>query len=746
MPAQLTAFRGVSQDAEAREIVRRILESKTPFDDNEIAVAGPEYDTAVFAELLTKLRIPFTSLAGFPIGSVGPGKALLGYLDWVESGFEAGILERLLRSGVLTLRQVDENLSALGAARALSRFALYKGRESYQKVLDAHVVELDETIKDSTREGDDSRAQDASERLKSFGPLRAALLEIVADVEWAENEDSVDLSQAVVACMAFAARFSSAHSETDRAAVIALTETLTCLKGLGGKSVSRAQACALIRETAISSTLGAERARPGKLHLTNLENAGWEGRKTTFVTGLTLQNHPGRTSQDPFLLDEERLRLDPALVDSETLQIERSRRIMDRLASLEGQAIISAYAFDGREGRETGPAGLFLQAVRKAKSAPTSSYKEIDTLIGAPVGLPPEGGALPIDDLSWWLAGAHPQADLQAIFPWAAAGRDARLSREKPVFGIYDGFVPSANGALDPTAGTESVSSSYMSDLAACQFRFFLKRVLGIMPKKDEERDPLIWLSAAERGSLLHGVYAAFLRECGENKQGLKKERVLAMLDKDLAALRQLIPPASDALFEYEREELRNDILLFLRYTTEEWAQRLPVGREVAFGMPDADGEKLSQPEPVAVDFSGSRFLIKGSVDRVDKVGEHEYEVVDYKTGRLSDRKREQMEALPAAFQPMFYMKAVELLLKPLDPLAKVRAFVFLFSTRAGRWSRLEMGPERIKEVAENIPRLLGLLREGRFKQTEDKAECEYCAFAQACGDEPWVRAKELAP
>ena len=60
------------------------------------------------------------------------------------------------------------------------------------------------------------------------------------------------------------------------------------------------------------------------------------------------------------------------------------------------------------------------------------------------------------------------------------------------------------------------------------------------------------------------------------------------------------------------------------------------------------------------------------------------------------------------------------------DKKAKVKAFTFLFSTWAGRWTSLRMGPERIAEVEASIPGLLKILKEGSFKQTANKKECEY--------------------
>jgi RecB family exonuclease len=727
MKAEASVFRAASQDAEAREIARRILGSGRPLDEVEIALAGSEYDRTVLAEFLEKSGIPFTLSQGRPLGSLRPGKALLGYLAWVESGFEAGSLERLLRSGVLTLKNKDKDGSAssLAAARVLARFSGYKGRAASGNAFKAQGARLEETIQEAGREGDPERADAARKRLDDLFPLGEAVAAIVDSASWADSGGEVRLSEAVNGCRAFLGAFTAVRDDLDNGALAALCDALAVSVKPGDRALTRMDACRLLRETALAASLGAERGRPGKVLVTPLSSAGWEGRPMTFLAGLTLANHPGRAFQDPFLLDEERKSLG-GLATAEELAQERSVEINGRLSSLQGVAVFSAYAFDGEEGREAGPAALFLEAARKALDRPDASYKDFDEAAGVPVGLHPTGEALPMDDLSWWL-GADAPAEARKAFPWL---KDARGS----AFTAFDGLVPSAAGAMDPTRKDEAVSAAYMADLAACPLRFFLKRALGIAPKEDEERDPLVWLDALERGSLLHAAYADFLRGLGRPPDPAKDERALLdMLEGKLAALRGLIPPATDALFAAEKDDLERDARLFLRKTAEEWAIREPIGFEVAFGMKDESGEALSREDPVPVNFGGESFNIRGRVDRVDKTAEG-YEIVDYKTGRFSKDRSEYMRSIPALFQPAFYSRAVEALLKGRDPKAKVLAFTFLFSTRAGRWSSLRLRPEEIEMASEKIPDLLKLLKEGRFHQTTDQEECRFCPFGPACG------------
>src|SRR5262249_47041792 len=145
------------------------------------------------------------------------------------------------------------------------------------------------------------------------------------------------------------------------------------------------------------------------------------------------------------------------------------------------------------------------------------------------------------------------------------------------------------------------------------------------------EPDADRWLDALTRGSLLHDLYAAILREVRERGGGVDAGRDAARLrqlgDARLVALRALVPPPSEHVFERERAEIIHDLDLFVRF--ELGAARTPVGLEVGFGTGDAQGEPLARAEPVLVDVAGARFRIRGRIDRVDRLQDGSYEVTD---------------------------------------------------------------------------------------------------------------------
>jgi RecB family exonuclease len=743
-------FQAVSQDAEAREIVRRILSEKIAFDEVELACAGGEFDRAVLWDLFQRLEIPCTLADGLPVTVTRPGKAVLGYLRWIETGFEVGPLVRLLRSGVLTMDVEGEELSGNKVANSLERFSSYRGLASYSRVLDAHELELEAEVKRLKAEDSDDAVAQAQDRLERFKTVRKAILLFIKKSEWAAAPAAVSLQAAVAGCLAFMEGHVAAlkESEIERAALESLQGSLRALAQLGDRQVALSVACAFIKEALLGLSVGGGRSRPGHVHVTSLENAGWEGRRRVFLTGLTMSAFPGRAAQDPFLLDEERERLKAGLETSVETHARRRRIVYERLSVLSGPTVFSAATHDSAEGRETGPSTLFLEAVRCKTGDLALTYGDLGKAVGEPVGLAPSQDGLAADDLSWWLRDGVTLAEAEKAFPAAKRGRLAVEARQEAAWSVYDGSVPSAAGKFDPTTAAMPVSSGFMGELAQCPFRFFLTRVLRIKSKEEEERDPLEWLNRLERGQLLHEVYSRFLRELRDKKEtpNPKKhgKRLAEIVREEIAARRAVLPPLFEGTFAQEEAALVRDAELFLENVAKDWPSASPIGFEVSFGMPDEGGhEELASAEPMPVEFgTGNKFLIRGRVDRIDRVEGNIFEVVDYKTGRYSPKKAEVY--LPKEIQPMFYLKAVEKLLQTRFPDASVGGFTFLYSSLLGEWNRVRRPAALVDKVSGMMTHLLSLLRRGAFIQAWEKEECRYCNYKAICGDEPSKRANSL--
>ena len=84
--SRIELFHAGGKEAEVEEVFRRIFASGTALDQVEIACASPGYDTLIWEKAL-RLEWPATLGTGLPIECTRPGRALLGFCEWIESDF-----------------------------------------------------------------------------------------------------------------------------------------------------------------------------------------------------------------------------------------------------------------------------------------------------------------------------------------------------------------------------------------------------------------------------------------------------------------------------------------------------------------------------------------------------------------------------------------------------------------------------------------------------------------------------------
>ena len=750
----LTMFCAGGREAEIEEAFRRIAREPgapaeaggTPagLDQVEIACPVPEQAALVW-EKAQRHDWPVTIGPGIPVALTRPGRALLAFCEWVEGGLAASRLRRMLQSGDVRVDALD--LTAGQAARLLARAHATWGRQTYGAALGRAIESLETRASDPERTDEErARARARAGQTRRFLRWTGDLLALVPE------EAAAPLGRWLDAAVALLKTFARKTSELDGEASVRLTEALAELRALADLTRPPSAALALIRGRLDGLTVGGDRARPGHLHVTTLADAGHAGRARTFVIGLEEGGVFPALVEDPVLLDAERSRIDPVLQTSEDRASEALHRIVSRLGSLGGRVCLSYSCRDLRQARTTFPSWVLLQAVRVREPDAEWTYERLVERLGEPVSAVPAAPGQALSDAGWWLAGLR-GADIGSLpavrdgFPALARGAVAEAARDSEAFTEYDGFVPEAGPRLDPRVSGAAVSPTSLEELAKCPFRYFLQRGLGLDPIDESEPNPDVWLDPMTRGSILHALYAAFMREIRDRKETPDPARHGARLrqlgEAALATHRALVPPPSEGVFDREARELQSDLALFLRYEAEEHADRTPLGFEVGFGGA-TEGEALGRREPVTLDLGeGLRFRLRGRIDRIDRLADGTYEVVDYKTGMLRlPRDLQGPFGGGRQLQHALYALVAAELLRERDAQARTLGSYY-FPTTRGRAHREVRPPETQAQVAMVLRDLFDVLAQGTFVHTTDVDEdCRYCQFDRACGRRPGERAE----
>jgi ATP-dependent helicase/nuclease subunit B len=462
--------------------------------------------------------------------------------------------------------------------------------------------------------------------------------------------------------------------------------------------------------------------------------------------------------EDPILLDAEREAVHPDLARATDRTDEAVFAAIARLAAISARPDVSialSYSCrDNREFRQTYASWLMLQALRASRRDPAVSYHDLHAALGAPVSCVPPSAAGAIDASRWWLAGvtrAGEAAGRDAVlrhYPALAAGARAEAARASDRFTEYDGYVPAAGAALDPCASAAPISPTQLEEAAACPFRFFLRRGLRVDAIESGERDRDAWLDPLIRGSLLHDLYAEFLRRCRQENRPAALDRDANWLQQRgreaLAALAREMPPPSAEIEERESRALLDDLALFAAAEAEIPAGRTPVGFEVSFGRADAVGdEPLAQADPVAIDLGvGLTFRLAGRIDRIDRIGPSTFEIVDYKTGGYWEKDWQGTFAGGRRLQHALYGLAALELLKGRHGSARVAGAHYYFSSAKGQQERKTIPSPSPATLGRVLGDLRLVIASGLFVHAPEPDGCKWCDFGYACGKEAPARAK----
>ena len=144
-------------------------------------------------------------------------------------------------------------------------------------------------------------------------------------------------------------------------------------------------------------------------------------------------------------------------------------------------------------------------------------------------------------------------------------------------------------------------------------------------------------------------------------------------------------------------------------------------------------GEFMEKELSALLTRSGSTFTLKGRIDRIDRTPSGNYEIIDYKTGRLPGKKSHFAEGGFAQIQLGFY----GLLFKFNYPEVKIGALSYYdLSGKKDIETVVEEGHVQgyLKEFEDHLGELLETFSmKGRFDLTDEYEHCLYCPYYNIC-------------
>ncbi|QCT01578.1 ATP-dependent nuclease subunit B-like protein [Paenibacillus algicola] len=715
-------FRAAGSLAEVKEGFRRILSEQAPLDRMEIILSDYEQYAPIIHSHAEGLGIACTFSNGLPLVYCAAGKAAAGIVDWIAEGFPVHRLTDMLRHGYISFP--EERWSRADWVRLLEKSAIGWSRERYLAVL--RPERLSE--------------QDREQGAVLYSHMKNWFDRLPEGNEW----DPVFLLGWV---SDFVQRYVPARSVDDADVGTMLTEMTRRYSLSPSEPMPMDIAVQYVKEMLTGITIrSAAVPKQGVIHISSLQNGGWSGRDVTWIVGMDERTWSISALQDPLLLDQEREKLSTHLESAkERVSKIRSER-ESRLSNIRGNIWLSYSSYDVGEQKSTSPAFEMLQVLRLQLGDMSIDFGTLEHSLGEPYSvmdiMHSVESSVPLDEVDAWsglLQGANYNckdgwnAVLQT-YPALAAGYQAQTSRQYERLSAYDGWleiVPSSDFSdPDDPPHRDAISVSQLEKYASCGLQYYFHYVLKLRPKDNVEFDQIRWLQASERGTLLHDVFRRYLEvvtDHGAKRPIHSRERLVEIMESVIRENALSVPAPSAHVFAKECEEIRCDVEIFYIHETGRTGQ--PSFFELE--LTNLDGEPMEIHLP-----GGVRFKLKGFVDRVDRIGPHEYRITDYKTGSTGKYKDSEYFCGGTQLQHAIYSIAVEQWLRETgkDPEAKVTEAEYYFPTERGRGENVIRLQNRREELTAIIAKLLDSRNRGVYIPTKEPKVCQWCDYQAVCG------------
>lgn len=700
-----------TEELEIKAVFQHLKNNKTSLDNSIIYYSNTEPYTSVIYQICQKLNIPITFADGVPVVYSRPGKLVVGLLDWVQSNYHVEAFISLIFEGLLSVP------SKLRTVKILRDLQIGWGKERYIPIIEGALEQLKE------EEENDA----LSAKSNDLHYLEVWFREVLNALPGSNEE--ISYKNLLMGIRSILSNQSAIMTDLDVIAKKEMEQKVDALiPYLEDEKISLYDAVERTSDLLITSRINASGPKPGYLHAASYEDGIYNQRKYVFFVGLDNQRFPGKSMEDPLLLDSERASLQREFQLLREQSEKRLYNILQAIAHCSGQVTASYCNFDVTNNRALNPSYLFLQLYRAANGNNLVNFKDIKALHT------PLYSENALEDFDVW---ARKFADeniysaqngLLDKYPNLINGLHAEQMRDSEQFTAYDGKV--AMNQSDSLYKEQTFSASKLEMLAACPYSYFLSEVLKLKPIETVEFDANKWLDAKTRGSLLHKIFELFLKKLKENREKpiyLKHQKLLLKIAQSaIDEERQRTAPPNERVYQNEVSDILHCCDIFLKEEEVFYAKHEPVAFEYTFGM---KGEKPA----VLTLTNGDTALVSGKIDRIDLNQAGNKHIIDYKTGSTYGYKERNAFNGGRQLQHVIYALAIEQHLQLEAGTVTESSYYFPSAKGNGERIMFKQTSDLREDGIDILTKLIEIMKQGDFTMTDDIEDCRYCSFKTVC-------------
>lgn len=424
-------------------------------------------------------------------------------------------------------------------------------------------------------------------------------------------------------------------------------------------------------EDVISLSILKEFSKQGHIAITDLNGALAINRKHIFILGLSSSNFPGSPKENYLLLDSDLKRFNEDFAITSDKSISNKKDLLMEVISIAnclGSKIYLSYSgYNLTELKEENPSSMLYEIFKKER-----------------------GSNATIDDLNKEIGKQHHYFEVnitnnKALGNLYLEGKDLNIDISK-------------EDLIKNMTYQKEISPSAAEKFFECPFRFYLRYVLGL--KEEDNYDPFNILPSNVEGELVHSC----MEDYGNNSDWSEKDFLNNANNKFDNYLKTVNPIHTEGI-----ENLRTEYLRMAKEGYESDPKNIVRSSE----------EKLG---PIKHE---SGLMFGGRVDRIEKLEDGSYIIVDYKTYKDF---RNIAEDIDTCFQVVLYAYVLSK-----QENVKVDRCEYRYLRNPGTVV-VHYNDEIKKLMDQKIDKIKQAFDSGVFDYAEDKAACKYCPYVKMCG------------
>ena len=657
------------QTNEIEDILAYIYENNIPFDQCLIASAEEANYSNILSNYRDLLNAPITLGVGKLITSTNPGKLFALIDDWKQSSYRYEYLLKIIQSECFNIEQfkkdinLPEDLSSLNAH-------LDKKHQMSLEVITEMVGRL--KISFDEPEKNLQKYQDYEALVKKYQiekydeeqtKLRVMTLGHVLKFIEIINEGMSNFIEKYSIII---------DAKVDNNALGKILKMLSFVEHFGVLYDNA-------RDQLYGQKIAREKPQPGSLYFTSISRAASCLRKYLFITGLSSNNYPGSSKENPLLLDRDYkpFGVDDASNREITNNKDSFESLLDEAMKYDVEVHLSWASYNS-ESLKTQNASSVVFETYKNENGNEKTLSDFDK-------------EFPSEKYR------YVEFFNKEVLPIAPIGRMLNDNKEND----HKLLEVQPNQQLEvKTLKDKAFSASAVRTYAECEYRLYLQTVLGI--EQDNEVDIYEIIPANEYGTMAHDL--------------------LEHLDKNVTSEQAFLELSNRRFDEY---------LIFNPFDNQAMVESLRTKflkmMQNAYEMESIKPTYLAEKDIYCKEPT-TQITIHGLPDKVLDNRDGTYTVIDYKTGYALKHKVDDVASMIQCTIYSYVLKHAYKLNVTSFEYRYLRNKAQVFSTEKGYTM-----DDHYKNLVNVLARLKESIETGSFKDTNDKKVCKHCFLRDAC-------------